>query len=215
MNVFAKMIFNHGFVHCDAHPGNMMVRPNPSNPSEPQVVLLDHGFYCTLKEDFRKDFCKLWYALNTFDNMTVKDVSEKLGFGDYFRYMPLLFTYRTINAKKPLGGVITKDEIQFLKGNDEINFEKISLLLQQLPSEVVFIFKAMHIIGLHNRRSGGTTRERLIQFTDKSIDAIAEKHTTLYQSSLKFAFRLKLAIFEKIFWLYKIIYGFKEFEFQD
>jgi aarF domain-containing kinase len=111
VNVFAKMIFNHGFVHCDAHPGNMMVRPNPKDPKRPQVVLLDHGFYCSLKEDFRKDFCKLWYAMNTFDYNTVKDVSVKMGFGAYFRYMPLLFTYRTINAKKPLGGVITKDEI--------------------------------------------------------------------------------------------------------
>ena len=67
--------------------------------------------------------------------------------GEYFRYLPLLFTYRTINAKKPLGGKITKDEIKFLKSNDEVNFEKLSLLMQRLPSEVVFIFKAMHIIG--------------------------------------------------------------------
>ena len=123
------MIFLHGFVHCDAHPGNIMVRPNPDDHKNPQIVLLDHGFYCTLKDDFRKDFCRLWYALNTFDYVTVKEVSDKLGMGEYFRYLPLLFTYRTINAKKPLGGTITKDEIQFLKGNDEINVEKMSLLL--------------------------------------------------------------------------------------
>ena len=52
-----------------------------------------------------------------------------MGMGEYFRYLPLLFTYRTINAKKPLGGKITKDEIKFLKSNDEVNFEKLSLLM--------------------------------------------------------------------------------------
>jgi len=46
IEVFGKMIFVHGFVHCDAHPGNIMVRPNPKDPKNPQIVLLDHGFYC-------------------------------------------------------------------------------------------------------------------------------------------------------------------------
>ena len=63
------------------------------------------------------------------DYVTVKKISDKLGMGEYFRYLPLLFTYRTINAKKPLGGVISKEEIKFLKGYDEINFEKLSYLL--------------------------------------------------------------------------------------
>lgn len=57
-------------------------------------------------------------------------ISEKLGIGEYFRYLPLLFTYRTINAKKPLGGPVSKEEIAFLKGKDEVNFEKISFLMQ-------------------------------------------------------------------------------------
>jgi predicted unusual protein kinase regulating ubiquinone biosynthesis (AarF/ABC1/UbiB family) len=30
IDVFAKMIFMYGHVHCDAHPGNMLVRPNPN-----------------------------------------------------------------------------------------------------------------------------------------------------------------------------------------
>jgi aarF domain-containing kinase len=60
-----------------------------------------------MKDDFRKDFCSLWFAMNTFDNVEVKRIADKLNMGEYFRYLPLLFTYRTINAKKPLGGQIT------------------------------------------------------------------------------------------------------------
>ena len=52
-----------------------------------------------------------------------------MGIGKYFRYLPLLFTYRTINAKKPLGGLLAEEEKKFLVENDEVNFEKISILL--------------------------------------------------------------------------------------
>jgi hypothetical protein len=65
----------------------------------------------------------------TMDYASVKSISARLGIGEYFRYLPLLFTYRTINATKPLGAPVTMDEIQFLKGKDEVNFEKISFLL--------------------------------------------------------------------------------------
>ena len=60
-----------------------------------------------MKEEFRQDWCKLWYAMNTMDNDGIRKIADKLNMGEYFRYLPLLFTYRTINAKKPLGGVIT------------------------------------------------------------------------------------------------------------
>lgn len=43
--IFAKMIFLDGHVHCDPHPGNILVRPHPKDPKKPQIVLIDHGFY--------------------------------------------------------------------------------------------------------------------------------------------------------------------------
>ena len=116
--------------------------------------------------------------------------------GQYFRYLPLLFTYRTINAKKPLGGLFSNEEKKFITGNDEVNFEKLSILMQKLPQELIFIFKAMHIIGVHNRRAGGNTRDRLFKFTDTSIEALNEGSTVLYQRSLQYMFRVKLWLFE-------------------
>lgn len=28
-SIFGDMIFKHGFVHCDAHPGNILIRKRP------------------------------------------------------------------------------------------------------------------------------------------------------------------------------------------
>ena len=47
--MYADMIFHHGFVHCDPHPGNVLVRKNKHGNDE--VVLLDHGLY-TVKHWF-------------------------------------------------------------------------------------------------------------------------------------------------------------------
>jgi len=214
INVFAQMIFKHGHVHCDAHPGNILVRPHPKNPKEPQIVLLDHGFYCDLEDDFRIQFCKLWYYLTTMDYYEVKLISDDLGMGEYFRYLPILFTYRTINSKKPLGGGPTKEEMEFLRGNDEVNFEKISFLLSMLPSEIIFIFKSMHIIGVHNRVAGGETRARLLRFCEYCIEALS--HGSLIRWMwLWIRFYMRLFLFEYAFWAYRAIFGFLNFEFDE
>ena len=45
--LFSEMIFQHGFVHCDPHPGNILVCCDPldSPNSKLQIVILDHGLY--------------------------------------------------------------------------------------------------------------------------------------------------------------------------
>jgi aarF domain-containing kinase len=51
--VFADMIYDHGFVHCDPHPGNVLVRAKPGTKNKAQIVLLDHGLYKELNQEFK------------------------------------------------------------------------------------------------------------------------------------------------------------------
>lgn len=78
--MFSEMIFVHGFVHCDPHPGNVLVRKRSSSElwnlamsrsafgvigafmssclglrkyNQVEIILLDHGLYQTFDEDFR------------------------------------------------------------------------------------------------------------------------------------------------------------------
>lgn len=62
------------------------------------------------------------------DYFTVEKISYEMGINEYFRYLPLLFTYRTINTTKPLGGRLAPEEKEFLMDNDEINMDKIGML---------------------------------------------------------------------------------------
>jgi aarF domain-containing kinase len=50
---FAEQIFVSGFIHCDPHPGNIFVRPDPKNPKKHQVVILDFGLCIDISDKFR------------------------------------------------------------------------------------------------------------------------------------------------------------------
>lgn len=41
--LYSNMIFIHGFVHSDPHPGNILICKNKKDETE--VILLDHGLY--------------------------------------------------------------------------------------------------------------------------------------------------------------------------
>ena len=71
--IFGKMLFKHGHIHCDAHPGNILVRR--LEKGLPEIVLLDHGFYASLDKAFMHQFCELWFALVTFNNKRVREIA--------------------------------------------------------------------------------------------------------------------------------------------
>lgn len=41
--LYSEMIFTHGFVHSDPHPGNILIKKNVKGGCD--IVLLDHGLY--------------------------------------------------------------------------------------------------------------------------------------------------------------------------
>jgi ubiquinone biosynthesis protein len=65
MRVVCRMIFLHGFVHADLHPGNLRFLP----PGD--IVLLDLGLVGTLEDADRVTTARLLFALATGDGTTV------------------------------------------------------------------------------------------------------------------------------------------------
>lgn len=41
--MYSEMIFLRGFIHCDPHPGNILIRKGSKGKAE--IVMLDHGLY--------------------------------------------------------------------------------------------------------------------------------------------------------------------------
>lgn len=92
--VFADMIFLDGFVHCDPHPGNLLVRSRKDTRGNayPEIVLLDHGLYVELRDPLRRDWCLLWKSLVLQDKKELTDVSRKL-LGPFGEILPAILSY--------------------------------------------------------------------------------------------------------------------------
>ena len=95
--MYSKMIFDDGYVHCDPHPGlneniwvllrvmvvhlagNVLVHKKTSGETE--IVLLDHGLYTQLSNKFRYDYADFWHAIINRDVEAIKATADNLGVG--------------------------------------------------------------------------------------------------------------------------------------
>lgn len=103
VNIFTEMIYQHRFIHCDAHPGNILVKPCPSAPLGHQIILLDHGLYRSVSEETVKNFSGLWVNLVLQDRGKVHEYAEKLNIHEHYEYLPLIFLHRSASSKKRIG----------------------------------------------------------------------------------------------------------------
>ncbi|XP_020576582.1 putative ABC1 protein At2g40090 isoform X2 [Phalaenopsis equestris] len=150
---FAEMIFRHGFVHCDPHAANMMVRPLPFGrrnlfgKKKPQLILLDHGLYKNLDFATRVNYASLWKALIFADVNGIKENSVKLGAGE-----DLYVLFAGVLTMRPWNRVIDRSvDHLVLDGNDSERselqmyasqyFTQISELLRRLPRVILLMLK--------------------------------------------------------------------------
>jgi aarF domain-containing kinase len=95
VEIFAEMVFCHGYVHGDPHPGNILVHKHPGRKSPNfDIVLLDHGLYRDFDESFRLSYCRLWRAIVLLDSDELQEAGRQLGAGEFTRYLPIIFTGR-------------------------------------------------------------------------------------------------------------------------
>lgn len=165
VEVFAEMIFIHGFLHGDPHPGNILVSPEAEGRSGFSLVLLDHGIYKQLDETFRLDYCQLWKAVILLDSNKIRYLGDQFGVGKYSRYFPLIFTGRTIDSKSALGKGMSNEEKKKLK--QELKFlkmEDISSFMESLPPDFVTILRADGLLRSLCSKLSAPQRVRLLVY---------------------------------------------------
>ena len=91
--LYSEMIFKTGFIHSDPHPGNVFVRKG--SKGEVEIILLDHGQYQELTDDFRITYCHLWEGLIRNDKDSVKKYCLALNAGDLYPLLACVITART------------------------------------------------------------------------------------------------------------------------
>ncbi|KAL6345537.1 hypothetical protein AAG906_017262 [Vitis piasezkii] len=176
VEVFAEMIFIHGFLHGDPHPGNILVSPEAEGRSGFSLVLLDHGIYKQLDETFRLDYCQLWKAVILLDSNKIQYLGDQFGVGKYSRYFPLIFTGRTIDSKSALGKGMSNEEKKKLK--QELKFlkmEDISSFMESLPPDFVTILRADGLLRSLCSKLSAPQRVRLLVYGKYALYGLPPK----------------------------------------
>ncbi|XP_010032757.1 aarF domain-containing protein kinase 1 isoform X2 [Eucalyptus grandis] len=177
VEVFAEMIFVHGFVHGDPHPGNILV--SPEGKSGFSLVILDHGVYKQLDEQFRLDYCQLWKALILSDSTRVQQLSECFGVGKYSRYFPLILTGRTIDSKSALGEAMSVEEKGKLKKDlKSLRMEDVSSFVEALPPDFLIVLRADGLLRAIIRKLCASQRLRLLTYARFALYGLFQEPTT-------------------------------------
>jgi len=90
--LYSHMIFIEGFVHSDPHPGNILVR---NRDSQAEIILLDHGLYADLSDQFRWEYSKLWLAILDGDRTAMREHSARLGVADHYGLLSCMVSGRS------------------------------------------------------------------------------------------------------------------------
>lgn len=155
VDLFCAQMFLFGWLHCDPHPGNILIRRHASS-GRAQLVLLDHGLYISTTSEFRRQYAQFWKALLTLDNATIGRVAAEWGIGnsDLFASATLLRPYTGGNGDiaRVVGGgeggarsayeahVMMREKMgHFLTDQDK------------MPKELIFIGRNMRIVQANNQ----------------------------------------------------------------
>ncbi|XP_061700892.1 aarF domain-containing protein kinase 1 isoform X3 [Syngnathoides biaculeatus] len=193
--MYSEMIFTHGFVHCDPHPGNVLVRKCP-NSKKTEIILLDHGLYQILQTDFRINYCQLWQALIQQDMSGVECYSRKLGAGDLYPLFACVLTARSwaaVNSGISSVPVTLSEDVE-IRTNAALYLPQINDLLNRVPRQMLLLLKTNDLLrGIETTLQTRASSSSFINMSRCCIRALARHKRSKSQSSRR---RLQITLTE-------------------
>lgn len=185
--IYARQVFTWGVVHCDLHPGNLMVRDIEVENTNiltkliwpkkqvQQLVILDHGLYEHFTPKFKREYSEFWkYSMEknytkTVDILTAwgMEVDEMVmafaGVADMNSEIVKSHISKVQNASYFERQEMMRDRLrQFLKSTDKF------------PLSLVFVMRSMRIVAGLNMNFGSPVNRLsiLVQEAERSVDQL-------------------------------------------
>ncbi|CAO3625474.1 unnamed protein product [Cunninghamella echinulata] len=149
--VFSEMIFIHGFVHCDPHPGNVIIRPTKNKKKHGHnfdLVLLDHGLYRTLTNELRTDYANLWTSLIKGNEEGIRIYSHRVGGTEGYQLFACMLTGREWNKihNADLNSIRDQDELTRMSSGAIELLVEVADILGKMPRTVLLLLKTNDLL---------------------------------------------------------------------
>lgn len=218
--LYSEMIFVEGFVHCDPHPGNILVR-DLNNSGNPEICLLDHGLYTTLPDKFRLNYSNLWIAIINADEEGIKRQAYELGVGDLYPILACILTSKPwaklkAGLTRPVKSSSAKEEKEQLRQYAVQYFPQITNILARVNREMLLVLKTSDLLrGIENSLGTRGERQSLIKMSRYCIRSVFDDEiskgrsfiTRMNLSLMKNWLLLKLCLYHWYLRLCVTIYG--------
>lgn len=174
--LYSNMIFTHGFVHSDPHPGNILVR---KSNGQVNIMLLDHGLYSNLSSKFRYDYSQLWLSILQRDKEKMRVYSMELGlpqelygiFACMVTGRPWVSIMAGIERTK-----IDANEKNTIQNESRMILPKISDVLTRVDRQMLLILKTNDLIrGIENTLGAQNGKTAFWAMSKCCVAAVSEE----------------------------------------
>merc|ERR1719361_759084 len=184
VSLFGHQIFVTGVVHCDPHPGNVLLRKKKGTWfNQYELVLLDHGLYIEEPAGFRKQYSQFWTAMFLRDFDTLNAIGGEWGVHDidFFASLQLI---KPFSSKK---GVIdtktlSRKDIIRMQLDAKKRVQKVLSHTKTIPRHLIFVGRNMNIVRANNKDLGSAVNRVgiLAEYAAKGASLVKEKGWTYY-----------------------------------
>ncbi|KAH9824856.1 ABC1 family-domain-containing protein [Melampsora americana] len=198
MNMFSSMVFKFGWLHCDLHPGNVLVI---KKDEKMKLALIDHGLYIQLPDKFRAEYCELWRSIFVLDTDSIQRIASGWGIAnsELFASATLLRPFKSSKHSRPLkAGTPIDAPLTSYEKDLKIKDTLVGMLQNQklIPNELIFIVRSMRMMQGNNQVLGspsnrinilahgaasGMTAYKVLSYGDGSVKEVTQdwlKHLT-------------------------------------
>jgi len=174
--MYSRMIFDYGYVHCDPHPGNVLVQKSSSGDTN--IVLLDHGLYTQLTNKFRYDYADFWSAIINRDVEAMKKAADELGVGQLYGLFACMVTARSWSSIQKGVDIAEKNsaESEEIKANAARYLKEITDVLAYVNRQMILIFKTNDLLrGIESSLGTKNTMSSFIQMSRSCLRVLQER----------------------------------------
>lgn len=143
---FSRMLFRDGYVHCDPHPGNILICP--TSDGNWRLGILDHGLYRQVSHSLKFTYAEIWRNLVFFNEQNLRRLARSVSVdGQNFQILAAIVgeaSFGKLRCTNLLGR--STSESKDLQRQAIENVQEIVSILSSVPRDLLLIFKTNNLI---------------------------------------------------------------------